>query len=157
MFNNVLDANVSLALGALVILGTILALAFITEFRQSNQNPAIEDILKALTPWLYKAIIAGEHAALWGMEEIDVAIQNTDKARVANSLYDLLPDVIVLPNGLPLPIGKLKSLIPRETFAEWVKDVYDGTHEFILANEDFLRSQVDILTHSSEAAHQLQS
>jgi hypothetical protein len=132
-------------------LGTLLALAFIAELRHRTTNPAVDDILNALTPWLYKAIIAGEHAALRGMEETDAVLQNMDKAKVANSLYDLLPAVIVLPNGLPLPVGRLKVLVPRETFASWVKDAYDDTHAFILANETYLRSQVDALTHSNEA------
>ncbi len=151
MLNSLLDANVSLALGALVIVGTLLALAFITELRHRTTNPAVDDILNALTPWLYKAIIAGEHAALWGMEETDSVLQHTDKARVANSLYDLLPAVILLPNGLPLPIGRIKALVPRDIFAVWVKDAYDATHAFILANETYLRSQVDALTQVSEA------
>src|SRR5260221_5551262 len=141
MSDTLINANVALAMGALLIVLSLSALAIANRVRGKTDKPAVDEILTALTPWLYKAIIAGERAALWGLQQTDSVITGADKAQVAESLYALLPDVIVI-DGLPIPVSRLKALVPRDTFAAWVKNFYDGTHALILANEDYLRSQV---------------
>ena len=145
MSDTLINANIALALGTLLIVLSLSALAIAARVRGKTNKPAVDEILTALTPWLYKAIIAGERAALWGLQQTDAVITGADKAQVAESLYALLPDVIVI-DGLPIPVARIKALVPRDTFAAWVKDLYDGTHALILANENYLRSQVAALT-----------
>src|SRR5260221_14625715 len=120
-----LEFWLAIALGAAIILGALALIALVNAARARSQptNPTLDAILNALTPYLYRAIIAGERAVLWGMDGLDAQIQATDKKAVADSVYSLLPDVIVVDN-VPLPISAVKALIPRETFERWVKNAY---------------------------------
>jgi hypothetical protein len=132
--------------GALVILLGLALRAGIARVRAWSQgkNPGLDAFLDALTPYLYQAIFAGERAILWGFEQADAALLAADRKKVADGVYDLLPDTLIV-NGVPLPIAKVKLLVTRELFEQWVKTVYDQTHAFILKNEAYLKSQVDAL------------
>ena len=154
MSDTLINANIALALGGLLIVLALVALAIVARVAarvaapvrsKSTTSSGVVQVLTALTPWLYKAIIAGERAALWGLQQTDSVITGADKAQVAASLYALLPDVIVV-DGLPIPVARIKALVPRDTFEEWVKDLYDGTHALIMSNENYLRSQVAALS-----------
>ncbi len=132
--------------GALAILLGLALRAGIAQVRAWSQgkNPGLDAFLDALTPYLYQAIFAGERAILWGFEQADAALLAADRKKVADGVYDLLPDTLIV-NGVPLPIAKVKVLVTRELFEQWVKTVYDQTHAFILKNEAYLKSQVDAL------------
>jgi hypothetical protein len=158
------DIATAVLVGALVILLGLALRAGLAQIRAQSQgkNPGLDArrdqtpvsapgqviptdaFLDALTPYLYKAIFAGERAILWGFEQADVAVLAADRKKVADGVYDLLPDTLIV-DGVPLPISKVKLLVTREIFEQWVKTVYDQTHAFILKNEAYLRSQVDML------------
>jgi hypothetical protein len=135
-----LDIAVTLAVGAVLILA---ALALLNILSHSKQ-PALHAVCAALEPYALKAIFAGERFALLGLTQFDTKLAGADKATVANSIYDLLPDVLLVGN-IPLPISAVKLLVPRDKFQELVKDVYDQSHAFIVRNEEYLKRQVDSL------------
>src|SRR4051812_44557340 len=141
---DVIQIAVAVLIGAAVILTALALTAFVARLRQSTAQPGIDEVLDALLPYFYQAILAGERAALWGMQQTDSILTGVNKAQVANSLYDLLPDVILV-GEIPLPISTIKRLVTREAFAAWVKELYDGTQAFIRTNEDYLRAQVETL------------
>jgi hypothetical protein len=138
------DLVTAVLVGALLILLGLALRAGIAQIKAQNKNPGLDAFLDALTPYLYQAIFAGEKAILWGFEQADAAVQAADRKKVADSVYDLLPDTLIV-DGVSLPVSKVKLLVTREVFEQWVKTVYDQTHAFILKNEAYLRSQVDAL------------
>src|SRR5258708_13007314 len=100
MSDTLINANIALALGALLIVLSLSALAIAARVRGKTDKPAVDEILTALTPWLYKAIIAGERAALWGLQQTDAVIPGAAKAQAAQPPYPLPPTLTATP---PLP------------------------------------------------------
>jgi hypothetical protein len=150
--NTLISAAVALLIGATVILLGLalraLVEAVMARLRQSStsgESPTLTALFDALMPFIYQAILAGEKIALWSMDQTDAVLTGLDKAQIANSLYALLPDMLMI-NGVPLPIGRIKALVPRDLFALWVKEAYDSAHGFILRNEAYLREQVELET-----------
>jgi hypothetical protein len=126
-----------------IILGLCLLLAAVAVWgiARTRLKGQVRDALKE---WVLKAIFAGERAAVWGLQELGRKIDGWDKKAVADSVYNLLPNV--LPVGRVLvPIGFVKQLVPRERFQDMVQDTYEEIHGFILRNEGYLASQVDAL------------
>src|SRR5260221_14679201 len=112
MSDTLINANIALALGALLIVLSLSALAIANRVRGKTDEPAVDEILTALTPWLYKAIIGGDRAALWGLQQTEAVITGADKAPVAERLNAPLPHGIVR-GALPIPVARLKALTPR--------------------------------------------
>jgi hypothetical protein len=135
---SILDIAVALGCGALLILA---ALAVFNILSHSKQ-PALHAVLDALTPYIYKAIFAGERFALLAEQQLDTRLAGTDKKAVADSMYNLLPDFLPVGRFL-LPINVVKMLVPRVQFEQVVQDVYEQTHGFLLKNEDYLKQQVN--------------
>jgi hypothetical protein len=74
MLNALIQADSALLIGALVILLAYIALAAIGHLRRKYANPGLDAILNALTPFLYRAIVAGERAALQGLRDADAIL-----------------------------------------------------------------------------------
>ncbi len=109
-----------------------------------GKTPALDGIIEALNPWVYQAILAGEKLALKALAAADTQLESDDKADIANRLYAILPDNLVV-EGIPLPIALVKRFVTRDLFAQMVKDTYDAAHAFILRNEAYLTDQVEKL------------
>lgn len=134
---------IGLLAGALILALGAVALEVLIKRREIQTN---DRIVAALIPWVYTAVLAGEKAALWGMENADAVLGSTDKKLVADSLYDILPPVITVPNtGIIIPIATVKAIIPREDFEHLVSQAADAAHGFIDRQEDYLRAQVAAL------------
>lgn len=138
----VLDTWVYLLLGALALLVGVIAYKLIRS--NTGASPAVSAVLKALEPYAYKAILAGQTAILWGLDTAEAAIEATDKKAVADSWYDLLPDFILVA-GYPVPSIVIKRLIPREEWQTFVKSLYDEFNAQLQRNEQYLKSQVEAL------------
>jgi hypothetical protein len=106
-----------------------------------NVSPTQQAILDALEPFIWRGILAGEQLALKGMNDLDVTITGWDKAAIANAVYDLIPDTIMI-GERSVPVKLVKQLVSRQAFIQAVKDIYDAGHAFILKNEDYLINQV---------------
>lgn len=144
---SVIDVAVAIAIGCVLILLGIALFHIVQAARASavtNNQPGISDVLDALTPYIYRAILAGERATLWGLDQVDASIHGADKKAVADSVYALLPDMVMV-GSFPLPLSTIKAFVPRETFEARVKDLYDQADAFIQRNEVYLKSQVDSL------------
>src|SRR4051812_31012641 len=117
-----LNTWIYILLGAIALLLGLLALKLIRS--NPSASPTVSAVLKALEPYAYKAILAGQTAVLWVLDTAEAAIESTDKKAVADSWYDLLPDFILVA-GYPVPSIVIKRLIPREEWETFVKSLYD--------------------------------
>lgn len=135
----------ALAIGGLFI-GLGVLVYHLIDIARVNPNlpPQQAQVLDALQPFILRGILAAEQLAQQGLAGLDTTITGLDKGQIANSVYDLIPDVLVVA-GHPLPISLIKSLVTRDAFTVAVKDAYDNSHAFILRNETFLQNQVDAL------------
>lgn len=148
--SDLMTAAVIVLFGGLLILSALALQAFVAALRRQITHPTAAELLQALTPWLYRAVLAGEHAALLGLRQADSLLTGADKAEVANRLYDLLPDTLIV-SGKSIPISLVKALITRERFAALVKDVYDSAHAFLLRNEAYLLDQMDQIANADNS------
>jgi len=136
------DSNIVLGIGlaGVLILVGIAGNRILSTLKPTSLTE--QQILDALKPWALKAIIAGEQMAITKEGDLDKAIQGVDKFEVASAVYNLLPPVIHI-GGLTVDV---KSLITRDAFDTLIDDLFEETHAFILANEDYLRKQVPTTT-----------
>lgn len=137
---SIIDLAVLLGVGGLIILAGIAIVNILGKVRESA-TPTVQAILDALIPYAQKAIVAGEKLAVAGLDDIDHQLDGTDKAAVANGIYDVLPDVLYIA-GRAIPTTLVKHLITREMFADLVKRLYDETDAFIERNRDYLKKQI---------------
>jgi hypothetical protein len=115
------------------------------------RSPGVDLILQALTPYVYQAILAGERAVIWGLDALEDHIAATDKKKVADSVYNLIPDAIVV-GGVTLSSDAIKRLITRDEWQNFIKTQYDAADAFLQRNEVYLRGQVEQLKRLSPAA-----
>jgi hypothetical protein len=142
-FSNVrVDFLVAIVLGLVGIVVLYLTARVLREVRAKSTNPTVDQVLGAVTKYVYFGVAAGERAVAWGINEINDYIDSVDKANVANFIYDLLPEVIVV-DGIPIPVSRLKALVPRERWEAFVKDLYDEFNAFVHTHEGQLFNQVD--------------
>lgn len=102
----------------------------------------LSDIRAALVPFIVQGILAGEKLAQAGLEKFDAVLTGADKAEIANSVYNLLPDVVFV-GGKAVPIGFIKTFVTPAVFAGWVKTTYDSAHAFVQRNQDYLAKYTD--------------
>lgn len=145
-----IDPFVAVALGGVLLLAAI-ALYFIVRRLRAGEDgvvgtaddvPAFEAIELALQPYILRAILAGERAMVWGINDFKTKLAGIDKKHVADSFYALLPDLIMV-GSVPVPLSVVKKLVSADDFYRLIKDAYDAADAFIVRNEVYLRSQVD--------------
>jgi len=142
-----LDIAVMVLIGA----GGLAALASLINIirgTRSTAKPGVQAILNALEPYAMRGVLAAEKLALQGLDQIKVTLEGKDKKAIADSVYDALPDYLLV-GPVPLPIQVVKYLVPRDRFEVLVEDVYSAADAFITKNEAFLKKQVDILIPSA--------
>src|SRR4051812_9225569 len=93
------DPVQAVLVGGLLLLVGLLVLALRARFRSA--------VFQALTGWVYTAIVAGERAMQWGFEDLNARLEGVDKKLVADSIYNLLPAVVVVWH-ITLPILWIK-------------------------------------------------
>lgn len=135
-----IQINTGLLVGGAGLVVTAILLAVLLRARITN--PTLIDIRAALLPYVFRAILAAEQIARQAMEQANESLESADKKAIADSVYALLPDVILI-KGVPLPLALVKRFITREAFESLVKDIYDEAKAFIERNKSFLRAQVD--------------
>jgi hypothetical protein len=146
------QVGVAIALGAVVLIVAFIVLKLIAAIKQRwPRSPGVDLILQALTPYVYQAILAGERAVIWGLDALEDHIAATDKKRVADSVYNLIPDAIVV-GGVTLSSDAIKRLVTRDEWQNFIKTQYDAADAFLQRNEVYLRGQVEQLKKLSPAA-----
>jgi hypothetical protein len=135
--------NLDILVG-LIFLAAAAAIAVWLIRQRSTSTGFQRDVIDALLPFVYRALLAGEKVAQDFMQNANVALAGVDKKQVADSVYALLPETISI-RGVAVPIVIVKQIIPRDRFEQLVKDTYDAASAFIKRNQDYLRGQVDAL------------
>lgn len=138
---SILDIAVAVAVGTLLILAAVAVLHILALLLGKTGHPAVHLVIEALVPYIYRAILAGERMALLGLTQLDTELAGEDKAAVANSIYNLLPDFLLI-GKVPVPINMVKMLVPKDKFEALVKDAYEAAHGFLLKNENYLTAQI---------------
>lgn len=138
-----IDQATAILVGAVILLVVVLVLWAVGQLRK-QKLPGVDAIFAALQPYIFQAILAGERAVIWGYDDLEARLEGTDKKKVADSVYNLIPDTLWV-GTVPLPSSLVKRLITRDEFAELVKKTYDGADAWLQKNEQYFRNQVDAL------------
>lgn len=138
--NTIIQIAVLLAVGGLLLLAAIAASHIITQIRIAA-TPTEQAILDALMVYAQRGIVAGEKLSVEGLDQVDRELTGADKAAIANSIYNLLPDTITV-LGHSYPVSIIKHLITPDQFSALVKQIFDETDAFILRNRDYLEKQI---------------
>lgn len=138
-------------IGGLLILLAAGLQKLIAFIRTRTLGPSQELLLKALEPWVHTATLAGLKIALRTLNNLDVVLDGADKKAIADSVYDLLPDVIMV-GPSPIPVVQVKRIVTREVFETEVMNAYNTANAFIERNEQFLTSQIDLEEATQEPA-----
>lgn len=142
---NFVNVVIALVVGLAILGGLGAAVYAIVRVRAASKNPTVNAVLDALLPMVYRGIVAGQNAAVDALNDLDYVLEGADKAAVANSIYNLIPDVVLV-NGKPIPVTLVKQIVKPEDFARLVKNVYDETAAFIRSNAGYIEKTVrDIL------------
>lgn len=108
----------------------------------ADDVPAISSVESAVAPYVYSAILAGEKLAFQGLDQLKLQLASEDKKAIADSFYNLLPDVIYIA-GQAVPLTLVRRILPVEDFERMVKEAYDRADALIQRNETYLKSQTD--------------
>jgi hypothetical protein len=143
-----LDILIVIVFGLCLILAALALLGILRSIKPGT--PAVQAIIDALTPYIYRAILAGERFALVGSQQLKLTLTGQDKKAIADSVYDALPDYILV-GKIPIPVSTIKLIVPRERFEDLIKDAYESAVAFVARNEVFLKSQVDALVPKAQS------
>ncbi len=140
---NLIDPSVQLIVGLVVVALLVVGAGIILSARKTNagKNPTFDAVLDALMPMVYRGIVAGQKAAITALNDFDTWLEGEDKQKIADSLYNLIPDVILV-GTTPIPVNVVKRLVTKEDFSNLVKNVYDETAAFIRKNAEYFDHQI---------------
>lgn len=125
-----------IALTTLVVAGAGVALGiwlFPKLAKEKQGYPFEAELEAALLPVVYQGIMAAYRTSERAMDEIAARIRGSDKKALADTIYNLIPDVIVV-QGKAIPVSIVKSLIPRWRFEELVQLAFDEFDEQYLSH-----------------------
>jgi len=109
-------------LAALAASGAVVALGVwaLPKLRNEVQGYPLEvQIEAALLPLAFEGICAAYRVSEMSMDELGERLRGADKKRIADLLYDMLPDSV---GGFPLMV--IKSMVSRERFGEIVEAAF---------------------------------
>lgn len=109
-------------LAALAASGAVVALGVwaLPKLRNEVQGYPLEvQIEAALLPLAFEGICAAYRVSEMSMDELGERLRGADKKRIADLLYDMLPDTI---GGFPLVV--IKAMVSRERFGEIVEAAF---------------------------------
>lgn len=106
---------------ALVLL-VLLVVAY-TQLRDKRQGyPYEARVEAALLPWVYRAIMAAYKASEYALDEFGRRLHGADKAQLARTVYELLPERIEVAGAI-VPV---KAVIGQAEFERMIADAFDG-------------------------------
>lgn len=116
-----LQQIVILLVGLLVGAGGVaLGVWALPRLRNEEQGYPLEvQIEQALLPLAFQGICTAYRLSEWAMDRLETRWSGVDKKRVADALYDLMPDNVA---GFPLEI--IKAFVTRERFSEIVQAAF---------------------------------
>ncbi len=103
--------------------------------REKQGYPFEAEVEAALLPVVFQGILAAYRTSERAMDEFATRIQGADKKNLADTIYNLIPDVIVV-QGKAVPVGIVKSLVTKERFQEIVQTVFSEFDEQYTAHSE---------------------
>ncbi len=140
----VISIGIPLGVGATLLLATYGFWQLIKAIRGTDldeNNVTLDAVLDALEKYVRDGIDAAFITTLRAFDTFELWLESADKAAVANSMYDLIPDVVMV-GSIPIPVALVKRLVSRDEFEVMVKDAYDRVNAFVQQNETYFRSKV---------------
>lgn len=101
--------------------------------REKQGYPFEAELEAALLPIVFQGILSAYRTSERAMDDLAIRIRGADKKKLADTIYNLIPDVIVV-QGRAVPVGIVKSLVTRDRFAELVQGVFDEFDEQYMAH-----------------------
>lgn len=140
------EIAVLIAIAGLIILILYFIDRGITAFRLQHADlpPTQAQVLDALQHYVTLGMMAAERLAADELKAGGAVIDGLDKAAIANSAYDLIPNDVVVA-GRTIPISLVKTLVTRTMFENFVKSTFDAIHAQIMSASTYFRSQVEAL------------
>jgi hypothetical protein len=120
----------------LTIVGLI---TLFTWIRKKIKQPGESEVLAAVEPFIYKAIMAAYKTSEAAMDEFGERIEGADKAKIADTIYDLIPNIIDF-NGTKIPI---KTFISHEMFHTLIQNTFDEFLTFYNKNKDGFEKEMN--------------
>lgn len=125
----------------LALLVAVVFFLFLTWLRRRVTNPALQAIIDALLPLAQQAVYGAETLALKMLQSGQSALEGADKKKIADAFYAALPETLMI-GGRPVPIGRIKTIISKEKWAELVQRAYEEADARVLRNQAWLEKQV---------------
>jgi len=129
------------AIGVIVIILGVLSLTRIYSYLKNTKQgyPNEEEIEEVLLPIVYNAILSAYRVSEWTLDKFGEQLNGVDKKAIADSLYRILPAVIVI-NGVCVPV---KQAISEKQFSKLVQSTFDTFVSFYNTNEDLLMGAIE--------------
>jgi hypothetical protein len=93
-------------------------------FTKKQDYPGEQVVEAALRPYAYAAIVTAFKLGEVARDDLEKRLEGLDKKALADAVYALLPDTITVGSYL-VPIGAVKSLVPREQWEALVQNAFD--------------------------------
>jgi hypothetical protein len=98
--------------------------------REEQGYPMEVAIEAALLPLVYEGICSAYRMSEQSMDELRERIRGTDKKKIADSIYRMLPDRVG-----DYDISLVKNLVSEERFERLVQDAFDRFDRFFLEHQ----------------------
>jgi hypothetical protein len=112
---------------ALFALGIVLYPKLKTE---KQGYPFEAEIEAALLPIIFQGISAAYRLSEMGIDEVHQRIKGTDKKKIAESIYSMLPEKIG-----NFDLALIKRIVPRDRFEQLVQDAFDRFDRFYVEHQ----------------------
>lgn len=137
-----MDVLLGALIGLTVAVGAVVVSYKVRQFLLEKNGYPREDMIElALMPFIQNAILFAYKESERHFDAVGERLAGIDKKLLADRVYDLLPDSLVV-GGRVVPISFVKTLVPRERFAQAVQWAFDTFLEWY---EDVYRNFADEL------------
>ncbi len=98
--------------------------------REEQGYPMEAAIEAALLPLIYEGICAAYRMSEKGVDELRQRIRGADKKKIADSIYQMLPDKIG-----DHDLGLIKHVVTQERFEQLVQNAFDRFDRFFVEHQ----------------------
>jgi len=121
------NAWIAILIGVAVVNGLFaLGIALYPKLKNERQGYPFEAALEAaLLPIIFHGICAGYRLSELGVDEINQRLTGADKKKIADSIYQMLPDKV---DGYDLTL--VKRIVSQERFEQLAQDGFDRFNRF---------------------------
>lgn len=126
------NAWIMLLVGIAVTSGLFaLGVVLYPKLKSERQGYPFEaEIEAALLPHIFEGISAAYRLSEKGIDEIQMRVSGTDKKKIADSIYRMLPEKIG-----PFDINLIKRVVSQERFETLVQNAFDNFDRFFIEHQ----------------------